>query len=328
MANANVALVKYWGKCDEKLNLPATPSLSFTLDNLGTHTQVLFTESANQDALWINDQPQTNETLERVSRHIDLMTQRGKTGPRAYIYSWNTLPTASGLASSSSSFAALTMATAWAWYGKKSLPPFSLLAQWTREGSGSATRSLLGGLVYLPVGQPGLASSSMPTQLIGPTDWPDLRMVLGVVTEDPKRIGSRAAMQHTQQTSPYHPIFVQESYQDIQEALQAVQEKNLLHLGEITERSALRMHANLWAARPGIIYFQGATMEALHKVQVLRQEGHDVWFTCDAGPHPKALTSASSTEATCKAFESISGIRRILVSSLGTEVRMVSWRDL
>lgn len=317
VANANVALVKYWGKCDEALHLPATSSLSFTLDHLGTHTQVLFTEDAKQDTLWVNNQLQSQEITERVSTHIDLITQRKKQGPRAYVSSWNNIPTSSGLASSSSAFAALTLAVASAWFGGENSPSSDALAMWTRQGSGSAARSLLGGLVYLPAGRPGDSASSLPLQIVHPEEWSDLRMVLGIVTEAPKKIGSRKAMLHTQRTSPYHAPFIQESQQDAKEALQAIKNRDIVHLGEVTERSALRMHGNLWAAHPGIVYFRGATLEAFHVIQELRQQGHLAWFTCDAGPHPKALTTANSVTTLCKAMEAIPGIQRILVSSLG-----------
>ena len=39
-ANTNIALVKYWGKRDKQLNLPAVGSLSLTLEGLSTRTEV------------------------------------------------------------------------------------------------------------------------------------------------------------------------------------------------------------------------------------------------------------------------------------------------
>ena len=54
------------------------------------------------------------------------------------------------------------------------------------------------------------------------------------------------------------------------------------------------MHASAMAARPAVVYFRGATIEGYRAVQELRRGGVPAWFTCDAGPHVKALTDAAT----------------------------------
>ena len=100
-ARANLALVKYWGKRDATLNLPAAGSLSLTLDRLRTRTSVELHDGPN-DELLIDGQPQSGKALSRISRFADLV--RGPLGrsERIRVVSHNEFPTAAGLASSAS----------------------------------------------------------------------------------------------------------------------------------------------------------------------------------------------------------------------------------
>ena len=156
-ANTNIALVKYWGKCDPKLNLPAVPSLSLTLAGLTTHTEVTLDPGRQADELVPNDKSVSGEPLRKVSRHLDRLTRHlGQTGRPFVLVRSQQLPTAAGLASSASAFAALTVAGYGALLGEKSLStPLarSVLSSLARQGSGSAARSLFGGLAVLGSGR-------------------------------------------------------------------------------------------------------------------------------------------------------------------------------
>src|SRR5205823_2457838 len=72
-------------------------------------------------------------------------------------------------------------------------------------------------------------------------------------------------------------------------ARHAIARRDLAALGEVMERSCLKMHASALAARPGVLYWSGATVDAFHAVRALRATGVGAWFTNDAGPHVKAL---------------------------------------
>ena len=85
-ANTNIALVKYWGKNDPRLNLPAVPSLSLTLAGLTTRTEVKLDEALQADVLILNGSEVTGEPLVKVSRHLDrvalaLYGRRSDPGP-------------------------------------------------------------------------------------------------------------------------------------------------------------------------------------------------------------------------------------------------------
>jgi diphosphomevalonate decarboxylase len=321
-AQTNIALIKYWGKSDDTFNLPAVPSLSLTLSGLSTRTEVQLEPGRAQDALWLNEQEVHSGEgvpLARVSRHLDRVL--GADRPRALVRSRNNFPTAAGLASSASAFAALTVAAAAA--GGLRVDPVRL-AILARQGSGSAARSIFGGLVVLGVGTPGQEDSAQATPLLGPEAWPELRLVLGIVSEEPKDTPSTQGMNLTARTSPYYGPWLASAPAELQAALSAVRGRDLEGLGTAAERSALRMHASALAADPGVVYLRGATIEGLHALRALRREGVPAWFTCDAGPHPKALTDAESAERVAAALCAVPGVRRTLIAAPGGPARVLS----
>src|SRR4051794_10093192 len=141
-ANTNIALVKYWGKRDAKLNLPAVGSLSLTLEGLTTRTEVRFDPKLPADALSLHGENTRGEPLRRISKFLDLVRIRTGASTRAQVVSANNFPTAAGLASSASAFAALALAATRASGLELSGAELSVLA---RLGSGSAARSIFGG---------------------------------------------------------------------------------------------------------------------------------------------------------------------------------------
>jgi diphosphomevalonate decarboxylase len=328
-ANTNIALVKYWGKCDPALNLPAVPSLSLTLAGLSTRTEVWLDPSLVADELVLNEKSVDGEPLRKVSRQLDRVTRYlGLPGrPFARVLSHNNFPTAAGLASSASAFAALTVAAYGALLGEPALAsPLqrSLLSSWARQGSGSAARSLFGGLAVLGVGTPGQIDSAQASQLLPEDGWPELRLVIGVVSDEAKATSSTDGMTRTANTSPYYSPFVAGAPQDLLEATQAVLAQDLARLGRIAERSALRMHASAMAADPGVVYLRGSTIEGYHSIVQLRQHGVEAYFTCDAGPHPKALTTAAQAERVAAALAAVPGVKRTIIASPGEGARLVS----
>lgn len=326
-ANTNIALVKYWGKNDDHFNLPAVPSLSLTLAGLRTRTEVSFEADLASDRLLLNEHEVTGEPLAKVSRHLDRVMRDLGVAARAsaLVRSHNNFPTAAGLASSASAFAALSVAAAGALR-----PGFVLddaarrrLAVLARQGSGSAARSLYGGVVVLGTGTPGQVDSARASQVLRETDWPELRLVIGVASESAKDTGSTDGMKHTAATSPYFAPFVAAAPADLRQAMTAVQSRDLEALGHVAERSALRMHASALAADPAVVYLRGATIEGLHALRALRRRGIAAFFTCDAGPHPKALTHARDADAVAAALAAVPGVLRTIIAAPGPGARLI-----
>ncbi len=297
VAHPNIALCKYWGKRDAELNLPSTPSLSLTVAPFRTRTTV--TWGADADQVVFNGAANTGSEARKILLTLDrLAAARGEARPPCVVETANDFPTAAGLASSASGFAALVLAGNAA-SGLDLVP--SALAVLARRGSGSATRSLQGGWVEWAMGDPDGADSHGVQ--VAPADHWDVRMLVVLVRSGPKEIGSTEGMNHTMQTSPYYPAWVAQAPADVEEARAAVLARDLERLGRITERSALRMHASMLAADPAVVYWKPETVLALEIVRTARKAGLGGWATMDAGPNVKVLCGAGDAPGLTDALQ-------------------------
>ena len=314
IAGTNIALVKYWGKRSGPFNLPAAGSLSLTLRELDTRTTVRFdAQLAGGDRVRLNGQPADEGMRQRVSAFLDIVRQQAGITTAADVVTDNTVPTAAGLASSASGFAALALAASRA-AGLTLLPQaLSVLA---RRGSGSAARSIFGGLVEMQAGTREDGSDAYARPLPEGDAWP-LRLVVAVTAEGPKAIGSTEAMRRTAQTSPYYQAWIHSVDADLRDARAAIAERDLRRLGAVAERSAMRMHASALAADPPILYWSAATIAAMDTVRQLRHRGIDAFFTIDAGPHVKVLCDPRHAGEVQAALASTSGVLRTIVASPG-----------
>lgn len=286
VARSNIALAKYWGKRDVPGNVPATPSLSVTLAGLSTRTTVAFDERGTDDVFVLGGVEVTGEPRARVIAVLDEVRRLAGVAHRARVDSANDFPTASGLASSASGFAALVHAAAAAAGVELSLAATSRMA---RRASASAARSVRGGFVSLGTGQD--EADDPAAEVVAPeTHW-DLSVVVAAVTLDPKGTSSTTGMRHCRDTSPYYSAWLADAPKVFAEVRRAVLARDLEALGVAAEASALRMHACMMASAPALLYFQAATMTLLSEVRALRARGVGAWATIDAGPHVKVLVA-------------------------------------
>jgi diphosphomevalonate decarboxylase len=311
-ACANIALVKYWGKRDAQLNLPAAGSLSLSLAALVTETRVDFDAALGNDLIELEGKPAGEAEARRVTTFLDLVRRRAGLTTRARVTSHNRFPTASGLASSASGFAALAVAATRA--AGLELPPqeLSILA---RHGSGSAARSIFGGFVRMHAGDTDEAAYAEP---ITSSLLDRVRMVIAIVGGGaPKLHTSRDAMDHTAATSPYYAAWLQLVPRDLAAAEAALATRDLAALGEVTEHNSLAMHASAIAARPGVLYWKPATLALIAAVRTLRQNGRAAWATMDAGPHVKVLTTVDDAEHVARALANVEGVTATTISGPG-----------
>ena len=316
-ACANIALVKYWGKRETGLNLPAAGSLSLTLDVLKTVTEVSPIDGPS-DTLVLDGVPQSGRALERVSRFADLVRARVGRDTRLAIRSTNAFPTAAGLASSASAFAALAVGVAEA-LGLEATPAeLSVLA---RQGSGSAARSIFGGYVRMHAGQAPDGHDAFAEPL-SDIDLP-LHAVIAVAAAGPKSIGSTEGMERTRDTSPFYDAWIAQVDRDLAACQDALRNRDLERLATIVEGNCLAMHANAMAARPGIIYFRAATLWAIEQVRALRKRGIPVFFTIDAGPHVVAFTPPEHESTVEAALTGHGEMAQILTSAPGPGAKAV-----
>lgn len=286
-AHPNLALVKYWGKRDEQLMLPETGSLSLTLDTFPTTTTVTLDDSLEADVLELDGAEQTGEALRRVVRLLDLVRERTGDHRFAHVRTANTAPTGAGLASSASGFAALATAASATWGMPMDTPSLSRLA---RRGSGSAARSVVPGVALWHAGEDDATSFAEPVPA------PPLAMVIALVSKASKAISSREAMRRTSATSPFHDGWVSSTQQTLEDMVAACRAGDLPRIGELTELSALRMHAMIQGAEPPIRYLAPTSIAVLDRVVALRdEEGIGAWATADAGPNVAVLCAPEDT---------------------------------
>ncbi|HFU3714737.1 diphosphomevalonate decarboxylase [Streptococcus sp. A34] len=286
-AHTNIALIKYWGKRDKQLFLPMNSSLSLTLDAFYTDTKVIFDSDLTADEFYLNGILQDSKEILKISRFLDLFCEYIGERTFARVESLNFVPTAAGLASSASAFAALTLATATALGLNLSREELSTLA---RRGSGSSTRSLFGGFVEWDMGTGSADSMAHP---IDDADW-DIGMIVLAVNTGQKKIASREGMDHTVATSPFYQAWVDTAKEDLQVIKQAIADRDFEQVGQITEHNGMKMHATTLSANPPFTYWSADSVLAQEAVRQVREEsGLSAYMTMDAGPNVKVLCRAS-----------------------------------
>jgi diphosphomevalonate decarboxylase len=317
-AQPNIALVKYWGKRDAALNLPVVGSLSITLDSLWTRTAVQFDPALAQDRFDLNGKADPAESG-RVSACLDLLRQRAGVAWRASVSSRNNFPTAAGLASSASGFAALVGAAAQALGLRLDDAEKSALA---RRGSGSAARSIFGGYVEWARGERADGADSVARQILPGPAWP-LRVAVAITSTAAKEVGSGPGMRRTAETSPFQQAWIESQEADLAAARAAIAARDFARLAEVSEHSCLKMHALALAARPGLIYWNGATVEGMRRVRALRAQGCPVFFTVDAGPQVKAVCEPQALAQVAGALREIPGVLAVVNAGLGDGVQPI-----
>lgn len=317
-AQPNIALVKYWGKRDGALNLPAAGSLSITLDALHTRTSLRFDPALADDDIRLNGERDAAQTR-KIGAFLDLFRARAGIATRARVESGNDFPTGAGLASSASGFAALAVAADHALGLGLEPRALSVLA---RRGSGSAARSIFGGFVAMAAGTRDDGEDAFATPLLDAAAWP-LRVVVAITTRKKKAISSRDGMDHTRDTSPFYRDWVATADADLASARVAVQARDFEKLAHVSEGSCLAMHAVMLSARPGLIYWNAATLECIQCVRSLQAEGTGVFFTIDAGPQVKAVCLPEHAARAADALRNVAGVEDVLVSGLGAGARII-----
>lgn len=300
-APSNIALCKYWGKRDPALNLPVNSSLSISLGDLGTRTEI---RPAEKNAVYLNGKLVDLNDAFAVRTMDFLKLFIPEFGITAFeVRTENNIPTAAGLASSASGFAALVMAlddlAGWG-LDKKSL---SMLA---RLGSGSASRSVYDGFVQWHAGTKTNGTDSFAEKL--QYDWPGFRIGILELSDAKKAVGSRDGMNRTVETSELYKSWPEQANADLDMIRRAIDVQDFSVLGATAERNALSMHATMMSAWPPLIYLQPETIAQIHKVQHIRAEGLEVYLTIDAGPNIKLLFLEENEAAVTSAFPGLKTI--------------------
>ena len=296
-AHTNIALIKYWGKADEALIIPMNNSLSVTLDRFYTETRVTFDETLTEDQLILNGEAVNAKESAKIQRYMEMIRKEAGISEHALIESENFVPTAAGLASSASAYAALAGACNEALQLGLSDKDLSRLA---RRGSGSASRSIYGGFAEWEKGNDDETSFAHRVEADG---WEnELAMVFVVINNKSKKVSSRSGMSLTRDTSRFYQYWLDNVEPDLKEIKEAIAQKDFKRMGEVIEANGLRMHATNLGAQPPFTYLVSESYNAMRIVHECREAGLPCYFTMDAGPNVKVLIEKKNQQAIVNKF--------------------------
>jgi diphosphomevalonate decarboxylase len=320
-APANIALIKYMGKQDARSNLPANASLSMTLHSLSTWVEIAREPDSRFASHWVAAVPEgaprsarvpelTSAAIARFTAHLervrawtlDALPGFGlsvRPDGRFALRSANTFPTASGIASSASSFAALTLAGAAAFSADVGRFSEALngelrlrreLARLSRLGSGSSCRSFEGPWVnWEGEDAAGLDAPGMP----------EMTDLILVVASGPKEVSSSEAHARVK-SSPLWEDRAERANARARDLEAALAEGDLSRLARIAWAETWEMHSLFHTSAEPFTYWQPGTLEALRWIAPAVLSQGDLRapiVTLDAGPNVHfVVPSADSGE--------------------------------
>jgi len=313
-AHANIALIKYWGKRDDKLFLPTKSSLSMTLSPLTSVTTLSFCDGQHQ--IFFNGILKHKDITHcQIINFLEFFKKELGLNYFFSVDTRNTFPTAAGLASSASGYAALV-------YGLNKLCHLNLspeqLSQYARQGSGSACRSLFGGFVLWNKGERANGSDSYAKQLFDEHHWPELRVLVAVVNAEEKEISSRQGMKIAMATSPFYQQWVVQSEQKIPLIIDAIKQKNLECVGMLAEEDCLGMHKTMHTSSPSFSFWTTDTGKVVQCVRKLRDSDIICFFTIDAGPNVKILCLQKDVAAIKKTLADAGCAKQLIECMVGS----------
>lgn len=327
LATPNIAVVKYWGKRDNVLNIPNNGSISVTMDDsVRTLTTVEFSHLYTHDELVLNGREAQPKELARAVFVLDAIRAKAGLKQKARVVSENNFPTAAGIASSASGFAALACAGADAAGLRADSKMLSIFA---RLGSGSACRSVLGGFVEWKAGKRRDGSDSFAVQVAHASHWPSLRNIIAITNPSRKKIGSAEGMELTTKTSGLYAERVRTRPQVIELMKKAIMDRNMPSFLEQTMRESSHMHAVMMDTFPPIIYLNDvsrAIIEAVHEFN--REKGEIVaGYTFDAGPNAHVYTDKKHAVEVDEMLNSVEGVQKTMECRPGDGPKKLSNRE-
>lgn len=291
---SNIALVKYWGKKD--IQIPCNPSVSFTLSTSNTETKLEFepNTSENISIEFFLDQ-ERNEKFE--IKIIAFLESLIPVFPfikqlKFKAYSKNTFPHSAGIASSASGMSALALCLCeierkyFTTLNETSF--YQKASHIARLGSGSACRSLYGGVVsWGPIEGFTNTANEYGTCLndqVHP-DFLSFKDRILIVDAAQKKVSSRVG-HGLMNSNPFSEERFKQANSNIVRIIRAMKENDLETFMAITESEALTLHAMMMTSMPYFLLMRPNTITLIEKIWDYRQQtGHPVCFTLDAGPN-------------------------------------------
>lgn len=315
---ANIAFIKYWGKSNPKTRVPQNNSISMCLSDLFSVCTVEFDEKYDKDKVqFLNEKVVKDREIKRIIKVLDRVREKACVSHKAKVATKNNFPKATGIASSASGLSSVTMAAATAVGLELDKKEMSKLA---RLASGTACRSIPDGFAEWKKGTS--PKNSYAEQIYPPEYW-EIVDVVAIVTKKMKKISSTKG-HHLADTSPFYKKRIEEIPEKIKKIKSAMKKKDFSEFGQIIEKEALNMHAICMTSQPPILYWEGATMTIMRKVQQWRSQGLPVYFTIDAGPTVHVICEKKNSEKIQEKLKEIKGIDRISINRPGKGARLLN----
>lgn len=317
IAHPNIAFIKYWGDADSRLRIPANGSISMNLEGLYTRTKVTFEPTLDEDRFTLDGQVVAGEARKRVSKFLDLVRQMSGITDSARVESENNFPSGSGIASSASAFAALSLAASTAAGLKLDEGSLSRLA---RRGSGSACRSIPAGFVEWQAGEDN--ASSYAFSIAPPEHW-DMNDCIAVVSHEHKETGSSDG-HALAGTSVLQSARIADAPRRLDICRQAILQKDFQAFVEIVELDSNLMHAVTMTSKTPLFYWHPETLAVIQAIGEWRRSGIPVCYTIDAGPNVHVLTPGERALWVSASLLQIEGVDKVLSAKPGAGVRLIT----
>lgn len=310
-APTNIACIKYWGKADAKYNTPINSSVSVTLDqaDLKAVTTAAASLAFSKDRLWLNGVEEEGiATNQRFRACVDgvralatdkldangniVVKKEDWFNMKVHISSYNTFPTAAGLASSAAGYAALVAALAQLFGAKEEYK--GQLSTIARQGSGSACRSLYGGFVAWRMGSAEMEwKDSLAEQVADEHHWPEIRAIILVVSDAKKDTSSTAGMSTSVATS----VLLKHRATHVVPARMSTIEHAFINkdfdtFGQLTMADSNQFHATCLDTYPPIFYMNDISRSVIQLVHAYNAWAGQIRaaYTFDAGPNAVLYT--------------------------------------
>ena len=307
LAPANIAFIKYWGKRSSALRIPLNDSISMNISSAMTTTTVEFSSTFTRDEISFDGESISENESKRIKKHLDRIRRLAHKQIFAKVVTKNSFPKGTGIASSASGFAALSLAGARAIGLSLSEKELTILA---RLGSGSAARSIPDGFVWWHAGK---KSADSYAESLYPSTWWNMCDMVCVVSKETKKISSTEGMDAVKTSSNWKSR-VQQIPEKIIAMQEALRTKNIYVFGTLIEEDAISMHCVMMTQNPPLFYWNDATLRVMDHVYALRGSGIPAYYTMDAGPNVHILCEEKNMEIVHSALQQVAGVQSVIVN--------------
>ncbi len=301
-APSNIALLKYWGKIANREQIPVNPSLSYTLGGFRSFTKVtalgrLFPDgktlvSSYTNKLFLDGKNHENKIPEKMDRLIKSILYPYAQEISLEIESYNNFPTACGIASSASGYAALVAAIADLLQLSQHFTNTELsfwLTEWARLGSGSATRSAVicdeESFIKWETALSNEDNFTLTTNLKFHPKWRQLQHCVFILDNNEKETSSSDGHKYAD-TSPFQKIRVAGLPTRMKKMERALLEFDFESVQFFSEEDAYSMHAVMQTGNPKTCYLNENVSKAIALFIKLRDHHEKkAFWTLDAGPN-------------------------------------------